>query len=366
MEIQAAILKAQNGPFSVETMELTPPQPNEVLVRIVASGMCHTDLAVRAQHIPLPLPIVLGHEGAGVVVEVGANVTKVAAGDHVVMTFASCGQCLNCQQGRPAYCSEFLAYNVGTCRPDGSCTHSHQGSPVAASFFYQSSFASHAIAHQRNVVKVPSELPLELLAPLGCGVQTGAGAVLNCLEPVPGDSIAVFGIGAVGLSALMAAKVAGCETIIAVDVHPDRLTLARELGATHLVNGSESNAVEAIHAISPEGVNHSIEATGIPAVMTQAVESLSGTGTAVLLGVAPHGAQVSFNTETLLGGRTIRSSIEGDSIPDIFIPQLIGLYQRGLFPYDRMIKLYGLEQINEAVADSESGATIKPVIRMPM
>ncbi|ENO84122.1 NAD(P)-dependent alcohol dehydrogenase [Thauera linaloolentis] len=365
MEIQAAIVKETHGRFSIESLELSAPQADEVLVRIVASGMCHTDLAVRDQHIPLPLPMVLGHEGAGVVVEVGANVRKVAPGDHVVLTFASCGQCPRCLQGKPAYCDAFLPYNVGTCRPDGSCTHHQHGQPVAASFFYQSSFATHAIAHHRNVVKVPSDLPLDTLAPLGCGIQTGAGTVLNCLKPAAGSSIAVFGIGAVGLSAVMAAKVAGCATIVAVDVHAERLALARELGATHAVNGRDGDAVAAIQALQPGGVDFSVEATGIPAVMAQAVEALSGLGTAVLLGVAPAGAQVSFNAATLLGGRTIRSSIEGDSVPDVFIPQLIGLYRRGLFPFDRMARHYALADINQAVADSESGATIKPILRMP-
>lgn len=364
MEIQAAIVK-EKGTFSVENVDLGSPQADEVLVKIVASGMCHTDLAVRDQHVPLPLPIVLGHEGAGVVVQVGENVSKVKPGDHVVLSFASCGQCSSCLQGKPAYCSAFVAYNFGTRRPDGSCTHHRHGHPIAASFFYQSSFATHAIAHQRNIVKVPSELPLEMLAPLGCGVQTGAGAVMNCLKPAAGASIAVFGVGAVGLSAVMAAKVAGCATIIAVDVHPSRLALAMELGATHVLNGRECNAVEEIAAIQAGGVDYTIEATGIPAVMTQAVNALSGMGTAVLLGVAPAGAQVTFDAAALLGGRTIRSTIEGDSVPEVFIPQLIALYRRGLFPFDRMARYYNLDQINQAAADSKSGITIKPIIRMP-
>jgi len=366
MDIQAAILKQQDGPFSVERMELSAPQANEVLVRVVASGICHTDLAVRSQHIPLPLPIVLGHEGAGVVQAVGPNVTKVSPGDHVVLTYASCGQCVNCAQGRPAYCAMFVTLNASTRRPDGTCTHHHHGAPVSASFFYQSSFATHAIAHERNVVKVPTDLPLKMLAPLGCGIQTGVGAVLNCLRPKAGDSLAVFGVGAVGLSAIMAAKIVGCETIIAVDVHAERLRLAADLGATHTVNGRDANPVEAIQAIQAGGVDFCVEATGIPAVMTQSVEALSGNGTAILLGVAPHGSQVTFAAATLLGGRTIRSSIEGDSVPDAFIPQLIRLYRRGLLPFDRLLKFYELSNINEAVADAESGATIKPVVLMPV
>lgn len=364
MEIQAAILRERNGPFAIETLELAPLQADEVLVRIAACGMCHTDLAVRNQDIPLPLPMVLGHEGAGVVAQVGSNVKKVGPGDHVVLTYASCGQCTNCLLGQPAYCEGFNAYNVSTCRPDGSCTHRHQTGNVGASFFYQSSFATHAIAHHRNVVKVPSDLPLEKLGPLGCGVQTGAGAVLNCLKPTIGDSIAIFGIGAVGLSAVMAAKVAGCRKIIAIDIHGERLQMAAVLGATHLVNSKDRNAVLAIQEECPGGVDFTVDATGIPAVMTQAVESLHSTGTAILLGVAPSTATVSFKTTTLLGGRKIRSSIEGDSVPDIFIPQLVDLWRRGLFPFDQMLTFYKFEEINTAVADAERGKTIKPVLLM--
>jgi aryl-alcohol dehydrogenase len=365
VKIDAALIREKSGPFSIESMELSAPQPNEVLVKVVATGMCHTDLAVRDQHIPLPLPMVLGHEGAGIVVEVGGNVSDVAPGDHVVLTFASCGECSSCLQGKPAYCTQFLAYNVSTCRPDGSCTHHQRGNKLGASFFYQSSFATHAIAHKRNVVKVPADLPLEVLAPLGCGVQTGAGTVLNCLKPPAGSSIAVFGVGAVGLSAVMAAKIAGCATIIAVDVNAGRLDFARELGATHAVNSREGDPVAAIRGICSEGVDSSIEAIGIPSVMTQTVEALNGLGTAVLLGVAPHGAQVSFPAAILLGGRTIRSSIEGDSVPKVFIPELIALFRRGLFPFDRMSRYYDLGNINQAVADATSGAAIKPIIRMP-
>lgn len=365
MEILAAVVK-EKGHFAVEKVELGTPRDDEVLVKIVASGMCHTDLAVKDQHIPFPLPAVLGHEGAGIVVAVGEKVAKLAPGDHVVLTYASCGQCPNCLKGKPAYCDAFLGYNLGTCRPDGSCTHHQHDKPLAASFFYQSSFATHAIAHQRNVVKVPADLPLETLAPLGCGIQTGAGSVFNCLKPAAGSSIAVFGMGAVGLSATMAAKVAGCTTIIAVDVQSQRLALAKELGATHTLNGNEVLPIEEMRRIVPGGVDYAVEATGIPWVMSDSVEALAGTGTAVLLGVAPHGAKVQFSAATLLGGRTIRSSIEGDSIPEIFIPRLVELYRRGLFPFDRIAKYYDLADINQAAADSESGATIKPIIRMPV
>jgi aryl-alcohol dehydrogenase len=364
MEIQAAVCR-EKGSFALEQVDLAEPQADEVLVKIVACGMCHTDLAVRDQHLPLPLPAVLGHEGAGIVERVGAGVTKFRRGDHVVLSYGSCGKCGNCLAGRPAYCAEFLAYNVGTRRPDGSCTHQQQGKPITGAFFYQSSFATYALTHVRNVVKVANDLPLEVLAPLGCGIQTGAGAVFNCLRPQAGSSIAIFGAGAVGLSAVMAAAVAGCAVIIVVDVLESRLVLARELGATCVVNAKNADAVAAVREASGGGVDSAVEATGIPAVMTQAFDSLNGTGTVVVLGVAPAGATVSVDASGLLGGKKLRGAIEGESIPEVFIPQLIALWKAGKFPFDRLAKFYSFDQINEAAHDSERGLAIKPIIRMP-
>jgi aryl-alcohol dehydrogenase len=258
-----------------------------------------------------------------------------------------------------------MAYNIAPRRPDGSCTHRKDGECLNASFFYQSSFATHSIAHVRNVVKVDPALPLEKLAPLGCGIQTGAGAVLNCLAPRAGSSLAVFGAGAVGLSAVMAAAVAGCTRIIAVDIQDSRLVLARELGATHTVNAREARALEWIHqAAGGAGVDYAVEATGIPAVMTQAFDALHKTGTLVVLGAASAGSVVSVDAAGLLGGKTIRGVVEGDSLPELFIPQLIELWQLGKFPFDRLLRYYTLEQINEAAHDSVTGVAIKPVLRV--
>lgn len=364
MQIRAAVCR-EKGSFQLETVDLGDPQGDEVLVRIVASGVCHTDLAVRDQHLPLPLPAVLGHEGAGIVESVGSGVTKVKPGDHVLLSYGSCGRCGNCASGHAAYCAEFLAYNVNTRRPDGSSTLSSHGSPLTACFFYQSSFATHAITHVRNVVKVDNDLPLDVLSPLGCGIQTGAGAVFNCLRPSAGGSIAIFGAGAVGLSAIMAAVVAGCAQIVAVDVQDSRLALARSLGATHTVNARGNDPVAAIRELTAGGVDHAVEATGIPAVMTQAFDALNTTGTVVVLGVAPAGARVSVDASSLLGGKRLRGAIEGESIPDVFIPRLIALWKAGRFPFDRLAKYYDFAAINEAARDSESGATIKPILRMP-
>ena len=364
MEIQAAVCR-DKGSFRLEAVDLSEPQQDEILVRIVASGMCHTDLAVRDQHLPLPLPAVLGHEGAGIVERVGQGVSKFRQGDHVVLSYGSCGKCGNCLGGRPAYCAEFLAYNVGTRRPDGSCTHQQHGQPLTGCFFYQSSFATYALTHVRNAVKVADDLPLEVLAPLGCGIQTGAGAVFNCLRPRAGSSIAIFGAGAVGLSAVMAAAAAGCATIVVVDVLESRLALAQELGATVVVNGRSGDAIAAVRKASGGGTDYAVEATGIPAVMAQSFDALNGTGTTIVLGVAPAGAAVSVDASSLLGGKMIRGAIEGESIPEIFIPQLIALWKAGKFPFDRLARYYNFDQINEAAHDSERGIAIKPILRMP-
>jgi aryl-alcohol dehydrogenase len=368
MQIKAALAHANNAELRIEDIDLAEPGPGEVVVRIVATGLCHTDLTVLA-HAPLPWPAVLGHEGAGVVVKVGPGVAKVAEGDHVLMTTSSCGVCKSCVQGQPSYCVQFRAMNMsGGFRRDGTCSHSQHGKPVFARFLGQSSFASHVLAGERNLVKVNETLPLELLAPLGCGIQTGAGAVLNTLKPRAGSSLVVFGAGAVGLSGLMAAKIAGCTTLIAVDKVASRLALARELGATHVVDAGQGDAVAAIREITGGGADYSLEATGVPAVMGQAIEALGIGGTVVLVGVAGASASVAFNPMDLQNKRvTIKGSImAGDGgVPDVFIPQLIDFWQRGLLPIEKLIKHYSFDEINQAVHDAHDGSAIKPIMRLP-
>lgn len=366
MKIRAAIVRKSRSEFAIEPVDLGAPQSHEVVVQVVAAGMCHTDLSVRDGHIPFPpLPCVLGHEGAGIVAAVGAEVTAVAVGDRVAMSFAACGRCDKCAHGEPAYCRNFFPLNFLGTRMDGSHTH-HQGDgALQACFFGQSSFATHALVHERNLVKIPDDVPLELMGPLGCGLQTGAGAVLNYLKPAPGSSIAVFGVGAVGLAAVMAAKVAGCGTIIAVDIHENRLSLARELGATHTVNSDRQSAHEGIQQVCQGGVNYSVEATGIPAVMAAAIESLAKPGHAALLGAARGGVKVEIDMLAFAGGNTIKALTEGDAVPAAFIPTLIALYRAGKFPFDRLVQFYELDAINQAARDAESGAVIKPIIRMP-
>lgn len=362
--VKAAVVREKSGPFAIEYLQLEEPRGDEVLIEIVATGICHTDIVVRDQYYPLPLPAVLGHEGAGIVRKVGCRVTKVAAGDHVVMTYSSCGECANCLRGLNGYCVDLYGRNFSGARPDGTSPYKdEQGHNVSGCFFCQSSFSEMALASPRNLVKIPKDVPLELMGPLGCGVQTGAGAVINALKPGAGSSIAIFGAGSVGLSAIMAAKLVGCTTIIIVDMNPARLELALELGATRAINASTHDPVETIRALTGEGVQFSLECTAQPKVLRQAVDSLRQTGVCGLIGAAALGTEVQLDMNSILFGRTVRGIIEGDSIPDIFIPQLIELWRQGRFPFDRLVSFYPFDQIQQAVEDSEHGKVLKAVVR---
>ncbi|KYK44751.1 geraniol dehydrogenase [Bradyrhizobium liaoningense] len=365
MKIRAAVAREKGAPLTLETIDLEAPRPDEILVKVKATGVCHTDLVVRDGMLPTPLPVVLGHEGAGVVEAVGATVTKVKPGDHVVMTFNSCGACPSCQDHAASYCHEFFSRNFFGARADGSSALSTDGDRINGNFFGQSSFATHAICHQVNVVKVATDVPLELLGPLACGVQTGAGAVINTLKISAGKSFAVFGSGSVGLSALMAAHVVGATTIIAVDTNPTRLDFAKSLGATHVIDPRQANAIEEIMRITGTGVNFALDTTGLPAVIRNAVESLGARGACGILGASGPGAEIVLNEMHFMSaGRRLIGLVEGDSNPDVFIPTLIDLYRRGRFPFDRLVKFYTLDRINAAIHDTEAGAVIKPIVRM--
>jgi aryl-alcohol dehydrogenase len=363
--VTAAVVRAKGGPWSLETLDLDEPRDDEVLVRVVGVGICHTDLSIRDQYLPLRLPIVLGHEGAGVVERVGPRVKGLEPGDHVVLAPLSCGACGNCQSGLQVYCEQFLPLNIGLRRTDGSATFCGDAK-VRGAFFGQSSFATMALAHERNAVKVPRDVPLELLGPLGCGIQAGAGTIVNVLRPKAGATLAVFGAGSVGLSAIMAARLTGCTTIVAVDLVEHRLQLARELGATLAVNNSAGDTVDAIRqATGGRGVDYAIDATAVPAVIRQAFESLATPGTCAVLGLARQGTEVSLDINTLSNGRTVRGVTEGESVPKTFIPALVELWRQGRFPFDRLIRTYDFADINQAAADMASGATLKPVLLMP-
>jgi aryl-alcohol dehydrogenase len=363
-EIKAATIRQKGGLFQVETLRLDEPSPNEVLVRVVATGMCHTDMVARDQLYDVPLPVVLGHEGSGVVEQIGNRVKKVVIGDHVVLTYMWCSHCKPCLRGDLTYCENFYPLNFGGAREDGSTATSDADGLIHDHFFGQSSFANYALAHERNVIKVSRDAPLELLGPLGCGIQTGAGAVMNALKVSAGSSFAAFGGGAVGLSAVMAAHVAGAAVIIAVDVVPSRLELAKELGATHTVNSRETDPVEVVREISGGGADFTLESSGRPAVLRQAIDALAICGVCGIVGAPALGTEASFDVNGVMTtGKRIIGIVEGDSMPDIFIPVLVELYMQRRFPFDKLVKFYSFDQINEAAEDSEKGVTIKPIIR---
>ncbi|WP_053852031.1 NAD(P)-dependent alcohol dehydrogenase [Streptomyces sp. NRRL B-24085] len=361
---RAAVVESGGAPFTLSDVTLDEPGPREALVRMVATGLCHTDLGVASGGLPFPLPGVLGHEGAGVVEAVGSAVTGVTPGDHVVLSFTSCGDCRNCAGGHPAYCATWLPLNLlGGRRSDGTSTISRDGEPLGGHFFGQSSFAERALVDERSLVKVDPEVPLESVAPLGCGVQTGVGAVWNVLKPVTGSTIVVLGAGAVGLSAVMAAALTPATTIVAVDRVGERLTLARELGATHTVDAAGENLGEALAAITGgQGADGVVETTGNVSVLRQGVDALGARGTLVVVGAPPFGTEVSLDVNGLLGGKRVVGLTLGDAETQSFIPALVRLVKEGRLPLHRLISVYPFADIDQAVRDMAAGKAIKPVL----
>ncbi|MFJ8778210.1 NAD(P)-dependent alcohol dehydrogenase [Streptomyces sp. NPDC102476] len=361
---RAAVVESGGAPFTLSDVQLDEPGPHEALVRMVATGLCHTDLGVASGGLPFPLPGVLGHEGAGVVEAVGPAVTGVAPGDHVVLSFTSCGDCRNCDGGHPAYCATWLPLNlIGGRRADGTSTISRDGEPLGGHFFGQSSFAERALVDERSLVKVDQDVPLESIAPLGCGVQTGVGAVWNVLKPVTGSTIVVLGAGAVGLSAVMAAALSPATTIVAVDRFDERLTLARELGATHTVNAAEEDLGEVLAALTGgQGADGIVETTGNVGVLRQGVDALGARGTVVVVGAPPFGTEVSLDVNGLLGGKRVVGLTLGDAETQSFIPALVRLVKEGRLPLHRLISTYPFADIDQAVRDMRAGKAIKPVL----
>lgn len=364
---QAAICRSPGSEFTIEDVTLDDPREGEVLVRIVACGICHTDLAVRDQQLPIPLPAVLGHEGTGIVEKVGPGVTDLAPGDKVLMSFNSCGTCPSCTHHSPTYCYNFGQHNFAGVRPDGSQTVHAGEEPIAASFFGQSSFARHVLASARNTVRIPDAaalVPQRQFAPLGCGLMTGAGAVLRSMQVRAGLPIAIFGAGAVGLGAVMAARIAGADPIIAVDLHENRRALALELGATHALDGA-GDPYAAIRELCPQGIAYAFDTTGINRIIEQVFDLLAPQGVLGIVGASDPADRLEFNEATFMGGgRTVKGILGGDSDLFGFLPELIEHHLAGRFPYDRLIRYFPFDRINEAVAAGESGEVVKPVLVM--
>lgn len=358
MEITAAVLRATDAPYSIERVTLDDPGPGEAIVKILAAGICHTDQMPRM--LEGLTPIITGHEGAGVVESVGPDTTGVAVGDHVICSYASCGVCTACARGEPYDCETFMARNLtGRDVNFGTRAHDVDGNEVASRWFAQSSFATHALVETRNVVVVDDDLPLELLAPLGCGFLTGAGSVLEALRVQAGQSLVVFGAGAVGLAAVMAAAAIGAGPIVAVDLNPDRLDLAREVGATHAVaGGSDETPTDLMSALGGLA-DVTFDTTGVPAVILDALRILRPGGQAGLVGVQQGDLILDPG---ILVGKKVASILEGDSDPAVMIPRLIGMWQEGQFPLERLVQTFPFSAIDDAEAASMAGEVIKPVL----
>ncbi|MFC0582295.1 NAD(P)-dependent alcohol dehydrogenase [Micrococcoides hystricis] len=369
MKIDAYIVEETNAPFSRDTVELADPVPGEVLVRNLAVGVCHTDMNTQAGNMPYELPGILGHEGAGVIEAVGDGVTDFAIGDRVVLGWPYCGACRNCIAGEHRYCLHIGEALVGghRLREPGAGTSGYSrddGKPINGHFFGQSSFATHSLVHASSLVKVDSEVDLALAAPLGCGITTGAGAVFNSVRPEPGAAIVVIGAGAVGLGAIMAAVNTPATTIIAADLSDDRLRLAHELGATHIINSGNTNLVEEILKICPNGADAVLDCTGVIGVIEQAAEAVAMLGSLVLIGGAPAEASFRLDHFRTLWGQRVIGVLGGGSTSTQLIPTILELHRQGRFPLEKLVKTYAFDDLEQAIADTSAGTTVKAVLEL--
>jgi aryl-alcohol dehydrogenase len=362
-EMLAAVARAPHSPVELTTLQLDDPAANEVLVEVQAAGICHSDLAGRDQLMPFALPGVLGHEGAGIVRAIGSAVTAVEVGDRVVMSQAFCGSCKACTAGRISACPNTMGLALNGARTDGTLTITDEArTRVSGGYLGQSSWATHALVREPNVVRLPDDVPWEVASPLACGVQTGAGAIINVLKPAATDSIVVFGAGTVGLSAVMAAKFAGCETIIVADPQPARLELARELGANYTLDPTSEDAVAIVRAITGGGADFAIEASGSTAAGPLAVGSIASQGTCLLLGVVTFGTKIELDWIGLVSGQTVLGAPFGGGSPAATISALLEMRAAGGLPVEKLVRTYDFHDIQHAIADMESGVTIKPVL----
>ncbi|MGV1033677.1 MAG: NAD(P)-dependent alcohol dehydrogenase [Microbacteriaceae bacterium] len=367
--IRAAVFSERGSDGQLTEVLLDEPGPGEVLVKVVASGVCHTDSITRDGDLPQPLPGILGHEGAGIVAAIGPDVTEVVVGDRVVMGWPSCGSCEHCQAGEPRYCDRLGEALVGGHRllgPKAGQTGYRlpDGTPIAGHFFGQSSFAEYSLALASALVKIDDDVPFELAGPLACGITTGAGAVFHTAQPKPGDTMVIWGAGAVGLAAVMAAANSPVTTIIVVDLNPDRLALATSFGASHVINARTEDAVARVKEICGGPATFSIECTGVISVVEQAIEAVGMLGTTILIGGAPAEARFSVDHLGALWGKRIVGTLGGSGRSQVLIPTLLNLWRQGRFPFDRLIETFPFEDFNTAMHEGSAGRVVKPVLQM--
>lgn len=366
---EALVLPALKAPLRLQTIHISPLQQDEVLVEIAATGICHTDLSCIDGMLPITVPAVLGHEGAGVVLSTGSSVTHVAMGDKVLLSINTCQKCANCTAGHPNYCEEGMPRNFGGCRiSDGSATvalTAEDGEKVScfSSFFGQSSFSRRAVVDRSCVLRVSSETNLKLFAPLGCGVSTGVGCVLNTLDVKEGSSLAVFGVGSVGLSAVMAGGLRKAGTIIAVDLNPARLEIAKRLGATHVVDGNATDVVAELKKHAANGVNYALDCTGAAKVIETMMECLAVRGRAAQVGLTAPDKTVPIKIlQHLLKGQEYVGCAGGDCVPSKMLPYLMEQQRAGNFPLEEIVSYYDVKDHAKAFEDSRSGKAIKAVL----
>lgn len=371
MRITAAVMQKADGMLTrrrieLEELELDAPYDDEVLIRITSCGVCGTDKGAIHGLEPYPTPGVLGHEGAGIVEAIGRDVKSVRPGDRVMIGFPFCGECRSCRRGDMRYCEKGQALSFSGHRLDGSSGMKRpNGEAVAGRFFQQSSWATHTLALERQLAKVPDGLDLDLCGPYGCSISTGAGAILNELKPLPGSAIAIFGVGNVGLAAVMAARLTGATRIIAVDTVPERLALARELGATHSIRHGADTVAE-LKELAGDRLDYSVEATDGSNLVSEAIAALGVRGTCAMVGGAKMTASVQYNhPDVLMHGKHIIGVMGGGGQTPEFLQSLMELQLQGRFPLEKLVRFYDFADVNQAVDDSDAGTTIKPILRMP-
>ncbi|WP_410873127.1 NAD(P)-dependent alcohol dehydrogenase [Nocardia sp. A7] len=360
MRTTAVLSRDPAAEFSIEPIEVDEPRGGEILVRIVAAGICHTDLVTRRAGAA-DRPILLGHEGAGVVAAIGPDVRTVRPGDHVVLTFRHCGTCRNCAAGRPAYCHHATALNQFGRRAHDTPRILLDGAPILDGFFGQSSFAGYALTTEDNTVVIDPAIDLTVAAPFGCGFQTGAGAVLNALRPEPGAWVAVYGAGAVGMAGLLAARTVPDVRVVVVETSAARRELAVELGADAALDPADGPTAARIRELTGDGATHALDTTGIATVLGDAVAALAVGATVVAVGLGRGTPPVDVS-DLVLRGKVIRGCLEGDSVPGTFIPELLDLFATGRFPVDRLIARYPHTEVGTALADQRAGTVVKPVL----
>ncbi|MFC9659852.1 NAD(P)-dependent alcohol dehydrogenase [Nocardia sp. NPDC127606] len=360
MRTTAVLSRDPGAEFSIEPIEVDEPRAGEILVRIVAAGICHTDLVTRRAGAA-DRPILLGHEGAGVVAAVGSDVRTVRPGDHVVLTFRHCGTCRNCAADRPAYCHRATALNQFGRRAHDTPRALVDGSPILDGFFGQSSFAGYALTTEDNTIVVDPAIDLTVAAPFGCGFQTGAGAVLNVLRPEPGSWVAVYGAGAVGMAGLLAARTVPGVRVVVVETSAARRELAVELGADAALDPADGPTAARIRELTDGGATHALDTTGIATVLADAVAALAVGATVVAVGLGRGTPPIDVG-DLVLHGKAIRGCLEGDSVPATFIPHLLDLYAAGRFPAERLIARYPHAEVGAALADQRAGTVVKPVL----